>query len=109
VAVEEKTFEETIRAIKQNCVENNKNIAEQLAQGNKKFAEQGKDLEHLKDWQQRQNGNLAEIATCMQAIKDDVQEIKLEAARGKPSWAVSLALGALLSVITGLAVYLITL
>ena len=91
---------------KQNdCYAHNKEIVERLSQGNKQFAIHNKDIEHLKEWQKRQNGSLGEIADCMKEIKDDVQEIKLENAQGKPSWAVALIMGALLSAITGLIVH----
>jgi len=107
VAVEEKDFNEAIKMIKENCIDHQKLIAEQLSQGTRRFTEQEKDLEHLKDWQKRQNGSLGEIADCMKEIKDDVQEIKLENARGRPSWALSIAFAALLSLVTGLVVYLL--
>ena len=107
MAVEEKDFQEAIKMIKENCINHQKLIAEQLSQGTRRFVEQEKDLEYLKDWQKRQNGSLGEIAACMKEIKADVQEIKLENARGRPSWALSITLAALISMVTGLVVYLL--
>lgn len=69
----------------------------------------------LKDWQQKQNGQ-------MEVIRDDIQEIKemliienaeirsqiIEESSKKPSWSVLLMITTLSSICTGLAVYVLS-
>ena len=55
-----------------------------------------KDITALQEWQVRQNGTLVEINKCLQEIKDkvncirtdDITTLRLEMAKGKPSWAL---------------------
>ncbi|MDO8885763.1 hypothetical protein [Candidatus Oleimmundimicrobium sp.] len=54
------------------------------------------------------NGSLENIWKAINSLRDQLLEYKLEADK-KPTWAVTIIIGALLSMTTGLAIYIITL
>jgi len=107
--MDDKELKKAVEEIKKHCGERNLAVNDLLSKGGQRFVSMEKDIDSLKDWQERQNGSLKEIAGCLTGIRQDINEAKIEAAQGKPSWLVTIILGSLLSVATGLVVYVITL
>lgn len=101
--------EKAIEDIRRNCTKHHKEIDQRLHDGGKTFTAQEKDLEALKDWQISQNGALHGIKGDIETIKDDIVEIKIDNAKGKPTWTVTITLGLMGSVISALIVYTIAL
>ena len=72
-----------------------------------------KDITALQEWQERQNGTLAEMNQCLKDIKkqiarlqaEDIANLRLEMAKGKPSWAVLIIISFLLSMTVGAIVF----
>jgi len=110
---------ETINEMKEHCVEQHKEVTEKLARGSKKFAIADKDIDSLKDWQTRQNGSLEKIGNRLEVIDKKIDDglrdlgvkitnLEITLARGKPTWAVTFTFVALSTIVTGLAVYVIS-
>lgn len=59
------------------------------------------------DEKRRLNGNLERINKRLEAMDDKLQAVTSQALQ-KPSWGVTVAIGGLLSLATGLAVFLLT-
>lgn len=68
-----------------------------------------KDISALEKWQVRQNGTLDEIKVCLKNIEEkinvmqseDIANLRLEAAQGKPTWAVAFILAGMASLTVG--------
>jgi len=65
-------------------------------------------IKALENWQKRQNGELHEVKNCVNEIKAAIHKIDIELVRGRPTWIVTALLTTLFSLVTGLAVYLLT-
>lgn len=65
-------------------------------------------IDALEAWQKRQNGDLQELKKDVKEIKESISTIKVELVRGRPSWAVTALVTGLVSVCTGLIVFLAT-
>lgn len=73
-----------------------------------------KDISSLQEWQIRQNGSLNEIKECLKELTDkinklqaeDMANLKLELARGKPSWSVLALITFFSSLAVGAIVYI---
>lgn len=65
-------------------------------------------IDALEAWQKRQNGDLQELKKDVKEVKDAISKINIELVRGRPSWAVTALVTGLVSVCTGLIVFLAT-
>ena len=89
-----------------------------MSEGCGKGIENGQKILSLEGWQKRQNGSLqamekaiANILVQIAGIHLEFAKLRLEMAQGvgkKPSWAVSLIITLLVSLVTGMGVYLLT-
>ena len=74
-----------------------------------------KDITALQEWQERQNGTLEKIEKHLERIEDristlqaeDIACLRLEMAKGKPSWVVLTLITFLTSVTVGAVVFAI--
>ena len=65
-------------------------------------------IDALEAWQKRQNGDLQELKKDVKEVKEAIGKINIELVRGRPSWAVTALVTGLVSVCTGLIVFLVT-
>lgn len=97
-----------------------KKMSDDLAELQKKIHEGAmfvigntKDITALQEWQVRQNGTLNEIKECLDEIKgnlnalqlEDITNLRLEMAKGKPSWGTLFIISFLSSVTVGAVVF----
>ena len=110
---------EDIKEIKNNCIKTNKEFSARLSEGTKTFAVYGQRLVNLEDWQHKQNGTLVHIKDDLIDIRKDLVDmrsesttelhnLRLEVAKGRPTWAVVTILTLLSSATVGLAVAFFT-
>ena len=90
-----------------------KKMQDAIHQGAMFVVGNSKDITALQEWQQRQNGTLREIEKCLAAIDkrihqlqtEDIVSLRLELARGKPTWAIALILAFMSSLTVGAIVF----
>ena len=72
-----------------------------------------KDIDSFQEWQERQDGTLADMNQCLREIKkqiaqlqlEDIAALRLEMSKGKPSWTVTMIITILSSITVGAIVF----
>lgn len=90
-------------------------MKDKIHEGELYIAGNTKDIVALQEWQVRQNGTLTVIQNSLQKIEkrinsiqlDDISSIRIEMAKGKPSWAMLAIITFLSSVAVGAVVFAI--
>ena len=90
-----------------------KRIQKEIHDGALFIVGNSKDITALQEWQVRQNGSLGEIQNHLRKIEGQIGELtsgeiadlKVEIARGKPSWATTVIIAFLSSVTVGAIVF----
>ena len=90
-----------------------KKMQEAIHQGAMFVVGNSKDITALQEWQERQNGTLADMNQCLREIKkqiarlqlEDIAALRLEMSKGKPSWTVTMIITILSSITVGAIVF----
>ena len=90
-----------------------KKMQDAIHQGALFIVGNSKDITALQEWQVRQNGTLREIDKSLKDIKEkvgciqseDISALRLDIAKGKPSWATLILITFLSSVAVGAVVF----
>ncbi len=98
---------EVVKEIKDNCKEHTQELNKRLQQGAEKFIVIDGEVAALQRWQKLQNGTLQQLAVKLELNNSMLQELKLDLATGKPSWALVVFITLLSNITVALAVYVI--
>ncbi len=98
---------DVVKEIKENCKEHSTEINKRLQHGSEKFIVIDGEVAALQRWQKLQNGTLQQLAVKLELNNNMLQEMKLDLATGKPSWALVIFITLLSNITVALAVYVI--
>ena len=88
-------------------------MKEKIHQGAMFIVGNSKDITSLEEWQVRQDESVKEIKKCLKKIEEqinslqaeDIASLRVEVAKGRPSWAVTIIITFLSSVTVGAIVF----
>ncbi len=98
---------EVLKEIRDNCKEHTTELNKRLHHGAERFIVIEQDITALQRWQKLQNGTLKELSVEVKLNNVMLQEMKLELATGKPSWALVVFITLLSNITVALAVFIL--
>jgi hypothetical protein len=98
---------EELKEIKDNCKEHTTELNKRLQHGSEKFIVIDGEVAALQRWQKLQNGTLQQLAVKIELNNTMLQEMKLDLATGKPSWALVVFITLLSNITVALAVFIL--